>query len=534
MPNLQRVESPRAPVQPTMPFALQRKLIGEQESPVPIGGAAAASMSASAHPTPVVASLLASTDPPERRTLPVASAPRSAKAAVPVSPPAVAVQREEAEAPPAVAVQREGAEAPVSPPAVAVQREAEPMGETAPLLGGLGLAGPIAGDAESAPLLGGLGLAGPIAGDAETAAPPMLQATTELPIVSTPETPTPPPVVPLIADRPGPEPTAETHTRRLGLGAPLSGLPGGPSVQRTGSEAMPSTPVQRMFSGGTPPPPALQRIASPESPSNRSSLSPNLPSPPVPATRPAPPQVMVMRTAAASDPAMPVVSRAIDEPEPVYVPADPIPEAPLLGSRPMEIEYSADPAPEVRSFSGDAPTPESRSSAPDSPSVQRSPWSHMPKPVQRHQAFAAPRASVPPPSPPREALPAAPPSSGAVVQQQIASSAAPSWAPVAQRFSAPAPMTVVAAPAATAPEPAPVIPEAPLPQPVHQVVQRVATTAPAEGAGQAEATAPAAAAGAPAAADPGALLALLYEPLVRRLRADLRVDRERRGRLTDL
>jgi hypothetical protein len=29
-------------------------------------------------------------------------------------------------------------------------------------------------------------------------------------------------------------------------------------------------------------------------------------------------------------------------------------------------------------------------------------------------------------------------------------------------------------------------------------------------------------------------MAVLYEPLVRRLRADLRVDRERRGRLTDL
>jgi hypothetical protein len=95
-------------------------------------------------------------------------------------------------------------------------------------------------------------------------------------------------------------------------------------------------------------------------------------------------------------------------------------------------------------------------------------------------------------------------------------------------------MPVAAAPVATAPDPALVVPEAP--QPVQQVIQRVATPAPqagAPGAAPAEETAPAAVAGAPTA-DPGALLALLYEPLVRRLRADLRVDRERRGRLTDL
>lgn len=72
------------------------------------------------------------------------------------------------------------------------------------------------------------------------------------------------------------------------------------------------------------------------------------------------------------------------------------------------------------------------------------------------------------------------------------------------------------------------------PQAVEAVVQRVAVPSVSVQTADTPATPAPAAAGAAPAADPAALLAVLYEPLVRRLRADLRVDRERRGRLTDL
>jgi hypothetical protein len=46
--------------------------------------------------------------------------------------------------------------------------------------------------------------------------------------------------------------------------------------------------------------------------------------------------------------------------------------------------------------------------------------------------------------------------------------------------------------------------------------------------------APVAAASAAAAAEPEELLKKLFDPLLRRLKAELRLDRERRGALTDL
>jgi hypothetical protein len=70
-----------------------------------------------------------------------------------------------------------------------------------------------------------------------------------------------------------------------------------------------------------------------------------------------------------------------------------------------------------------------------------------------------------------------------------------------------------------APESGPVAPAEPVVQTV--TVQRVETAAPA--APSAPAT--------PAAED---LLAKLYDPLLRRLRTELRVERDRRGTLTDL
>ncbi|MEV0644594.1 hypothetical protein AB0I28_04975 [Phytomonospora sp. NPDC050363] len=88
----------------------------------------------------------------------------------------------------------------------------------------------------------------------------------------------------------------------------------------------------------------------------------------------------------------------------------------------------------------------------------------------------------------------------------------------------------------------PMVAAAPSTLPPPTLVQRVEEAAPppepppaapAESAPAASTSAPAAAAPA-AGAEPSELLAKLYDPLLRRLRADLRIDRERRGALTDL
>ena len=111
-----------------------------------------------------------------------------------------------------------------------------------------------------------------------------------------------------------------------------------------------------------------------------------------------------------------------------------------------------------------------------------------------------------------------------------------------QRTTAPgaSPFPMAAGTAASAMPMAAVIPP-PLPPPT--LVQRVEeaapppepppAAAPAESAPAATTSAPAAAAPA-AGAEPTELLAKLYDPLLRKLRAELRIDRERRGALTDL
>lgn len=97
----------------------------------------------------------------------------------------------------------------------------------------------------------------------------------------------------------------------------------------------------------------------------------------------------------------------------------------------------------------------------------------------------------------------------------------------------PVPAAIVAdhGPAAAvrpAPEPGPpsatvqAVAAGPAPEPWSVTVQRV------------ESPPPSAAPPAPADGEPEALLAKLYDPLLRRLKAELRIDRDRYGSLTDL
>ena len=235
---------------------------------------------------------------------------------------------------------------------------------------------------------------------------------------------------------------------------------------------------------------------------------------------------MAMRTAE-SVPAMPVVSRAIEGPRPVYAPPDAPPEVPLLGMRSFEAGFTAG----DRTVSGEAniSAPEPQPSTSGGSVVQRTAWSHMPTSSVRQDGFTGPHPSAPPKSAEpasSEGAAATPPHSAPITQRSVSAAATP----VAQRLAVPMPIAAM-----PAPEPAPAVPEAPQQQPVEATVQRVAVaTAPPPVTVQATETAPAAVEPEPAGADPGELLAVLYEPLVRRLRADLRVDRERRGRLTDL
>lgn len=531
--SLEVASAPAAPipVQPVTPFALQRLLVGDRppiasQAPLPQPPAPA---------QPVFASLLASTDPPERRELPVVAAPRPAAPLV-GEHSAPAVQRSIGETAPLLGEMDLSPAEPASSPPLA------PEG-----LAGTLVPGPAAPDTsapfaepegETAPLLGATGLAAPIVQTIRDEAPPA-------------ESHAPMPIAPLIADRPRPQPAAETHVQRLGLGSPMSGPQ--PSVQRAGGRSDRLLPPVGTPSGvRLPMPQFVQRLegasSSPEvpgpmsppadSPSPGRGLPVSVPAEfgvPVPQAAPSPssaparqlpPPVMVMRSASPSE-AMPVVSRSIEAPEALYAP-DPGPEAPLLGSRPLAAAFTeSEPA-------AGAP-PEPRASEPGSGVAQRSTWSHMRSPVP--QADLAP-APVPFGGAPLSG-PAAPGTvaavqrvaqSSSVVQQRLD-------APVVQRFNMGEPLPVAAAPAPVQAMAEPAPPQ--FVEPVQDVVQRVA--APPEpvsvqtvDAAPATATAAPATAGAAPAADPAALLAVLYEPLVRRLRADLRVDRERRGRLTDL
>jgi hypothetical protein len=503
------------PVQPvSLPFAMQRMLIGDHTASANPAVPSPTSVASSNLP-----SLLASTDPPERRELPVV-----ARLSTAVGSPAPALTP---------AVQR--ATEPTLPLlgdtglATSVASES-PAGDVGPQLGESGLSAemPLAAPAlepETAPLLGTVGLAAPIVQTSREEVPPA-------------EPQAPMPIAPLVADQPRPGPTSARHVQRLGLGSPLSGPAARPApiVQR--SSVPPSGPsasrplVPNSLTAQT----SLQRTDNAPSSFDLPGTVPlglGMPAtplaPPDPVSvRPLPPPVMVMRSASAAE-AMPSVSRSIEAPEPLYSP-DPIPEAPLLGLRPMEGGFAgAEP-----SAATDSPAPEPRASEPGSAVAQRSTWSYMPPPPPSAD-FSLPDSFT-----------------GSVGTASAAS--APFVPPVAQRSASPA-----TGPVALAPEPSEPLPvaaaavslqnmpaqsvslqamtEAP-PPPVETVIQRVATPPPsitvqAVDAAPTPAAAPATAGAAPAA-DPAALLAVLYEPLVRRLRADLRVDRERRGRLTDL
>jgi hypothetical protein len=524
---------PVRPVSP--PYAVQRMLIGDHTTNAipPVPGPSAVPHAASSFP-----SLLASTDPPERRELPVVAASRLSTAP-------------------------EGRRA--ATPSAAVQRSTGPTGDTAPLLGGSGpgtslalqpieadtAAQPGEPDTEAplstsphegvtAPLLGATGLAAPIVQTSQDAAP-----VTE-----------PRPIAPLLADQSHLPATGAAPVQRLGLGSPLSGPFSGlvPSVQRSStrpsspppSAAGPSGPRSGLQSSapglGAPQPSpqhSLQRSDSaPLSQSATSSFSLGASSPPTRSEaappRPLPPPVMVMRSGASTE-AMPVASRSIEAPEPLYTP-DPLPEAPLLGLRPFETGHSGA---DGESTAGGPSAFKPHAGEPGS--VQRSTWTHMPTPVSRAD-FSLPEPDA------FAALPTAPPSAGA-----SETAAAPA---TVQRLASPVPVPVASGPLPGSAEPLPVA-AAPVslqnmpvqsvsvqamtevtPPPVEAVIQRVAAPPPSITVQAVDAaptpTAAPATAGAAPAADPAALLAVLYEPLVRRLRADLRVDRERRGRLTDL
>ncbi|WP_146771775.1 hypothetical protein [Lentzea atacamensis] len=113
----------------------------------------------------------------------------------------------------------------------------------------------------------------------------------------------------------------------------------------------------------------------------------------------------------------------------------------------------------------------------------------------------------------------APPLVQRAPQTPIPPAAAPSAGPLGQ--AQPALPVVVA----RAPDPEP----APAPEPVQRVVE---TTVQRAEAAQPEAPQPGP--GAPAGQNADELLRKLYDPLLRRLKADLWLDRERRGALTDL
>jgi hypothetical protein len=149
-------------------------------------------------------------------------------------------------------------------------------------------------------------------------------------------------------------------------------------------------------------------------------------------------------------------------------------ERPLLGDLPMPIRQQSN-APLVESGTSTAPAvPRPPAPATPAPTVARLVTAHQPAPQSVHRPF-------------------------------------PQLVPVQRAVAEPAHQP--------APEAAPVTPAEPVVQTVS--VQRVETAAPA--APSAPAT--------PAAED---LLAKLYDPLLRRLRTELRVERDRRGTLTDL
>jgi hypothetical protein len=386
--------------------------------------------------------------------------------------------------------------------------------------------------AESAPLL------------AEQPAGPTLEAptvsrlaegTAELPSASSP-IPATPPGIPAMPD-------ALAQPRRLGLGAPLPAVPGSKSPAISDTSVGRAASVQRTADAA--PQPAFPVVtperlnpARPETPppSNEAVTVPLLASPTsadeVPAgllsslTGPGGEAIGSADGPAPDSPALPVaVQRVISEPMVAHTPVRPV-----LAGRPI------------------GPTALQR--AVDGPPAARPAEPPLTAPPQTKPASA-----TPPPRPAtggltvqRSATPAAPgPASGTPVLHHAPSpEATPSAIAHAALSSGTATLdadgAVVFAPPAWA-EPGPMaiqraldepaLPAPSLPSSSELPAAATATAAPATGT-----LATAAAGGAAAAAAAGLpvdeLAARLYDRIHDRLRAEFRLDRERRGRVTDL
>lgn len=140
----------------------------------------------------------------------------------------------------------------------------------------------------------------------------------------------------------------------------------------------------------------------------------------------------------------------------------------------------------------------------------------LPMPIR--QQSRAPHIESGTSTPPVAPRPVAPSSPAPTVARLIAANQ-PAHPPAHQPRLLPVQRTVAELSHQPAPQPAPVTPAEPVVQTV--TVQRVETAAPA-------------APSAPTTPAPEDLLAKLYDPLLRRLRTELRVERDRRGTLTDL
>lgn len=190
-----------------------------------------------------------------------------------------------------------------------------------------------------------------------------------------------------------------------------------------------------------------------------------------------PPQPVAQRTATV-DPLPDLGEFAVPEHQELSTITVEPPERPLLGDLPMPIRQQST-APRVESGTPTAPAaPRPAAPATPAPTVARLATAHQPAHHPAHQPLSVATAQLVP------------------VQRTVAE---PAHQP--------------------APESTPVAPAEPVVQTV--TVQRVETAAPAAPAAPAT----------PATED---LLAKLYDPLLRRLRTELRVERDRRGTLTDL
>jgi len=255
-----------------------------------------------------------------------------------------------------------------------------------------------------------------------------------------------------------------------------------------------STPVQRVVTG-PPVPPRRLGLGAPLS-------VPEPVRPPTPASPPTPalpptPEPPVQRAVAESPVTIPDLGEfAVPEhPEPSMIFTS------LLGDQPLPIRQRSEAAPHVESPSRAAPVPTAQRTTAQRTTAQRTTAPHATRP-----GTAA--------TPVMPSTPVAPTVARLMAAHQQAHEQAHQPLSVAAPQLVPAQETPVQR---ATPEPAPAA------EPVVQTVtvQRVETTAPAPPE-------------APATPPTEDLVAKLYDPLLRRLRTELRVERDRRGNLTDL